>query len=304
MPPVGESKKKGEAAVLHLSDIHWGEIISEEALGGLNKYDTGIAGWRLLRCFQAAADLCTKHWSGPPIARFYLILGGDMFSGDIHFELEKTNEAPMPRPVKQLLHHLVTAIQSLLTSLPCEVVVISVPGNHSRTTKKPEAKRLVASNYDSLLSDLLEWHFKTVLREKRISFFRPESGDALFKIFNWQWLAVHGDRIGSRGGQGFIGPAATIARGMKKLVDAYAASKVFIDHMLVAHFHTALELEHGTSNGCLCGPNEYSTIELRARPKPATQNFFQVHPDRGITLTRKIQVGHPSEGSLYHGVTK
>lgn len=298
------AKNLSEAVILHLSDVHWGEVISSDELGGLNKYDTTIAGWRLLRCFQTAADLSTKHWSGPPVARFFLIFGGDMFGGDIHLELAKTNEEPMPRPVKELLVYVVRAIQILLDQLPCEIVVISVPGNHGRITLKPQAKQYVATNFDALLADLVEWHFKSVIKEKRVSFFRPESGDALFDVFGHKFLATHGDRIGSKGGQGFIGPAATIARGMKKIVDEYAASRVFIEQMFVGHFHTALRLEHGFSNGCLCGPNEYSAKMLRARPKPATQNFFQVHPERGITVYREIQVGHPDEGSLYQGVPK
>lgn len=297
--PKRSGKAQAEAAVLHLSDLHWGEVISKDELGGLNSFSSEIAAKRLARCFSAFIDLITKHWTGPAPCRVIVILGGDLFSGDIHEELVKTNDNPMPLVVKDLLGNLVACLNVLADAVKCPIDVYSVDGNHGRLTRKPEAKRHALTNYDSLVADLLEGHFKVVQNSRRFNFYRPDSGDAVFKVFDWQLLVTHGDRIGSRGGQGFIGPAATIARGMKKIVDEYAASRVFIDWIFVGHFHTALRLEHGYANGCLCGPSEYSAKTLRARPAPATQNFFVIHPERGITQHREIQVGAPDEGSLY-----
>lgn len=288
-------KEAGETIVVMLSDLHWGEVISGAAMDGINSYDLDIARARLKRCFAAIVDLATRHWPGKPPERVILILGGDMVSGNIHMELEKTNSAAAIPAVRDLVGHIAGGIRLLLDTLACPVDVISIPGNHGRTTIKPESKADAENSYDTLVSDFLEMQFAG---EERLTFYVPASGDALFSVYGWQILATHGDRIGSRGGQGFVGPAATVARGFKKLAAEYAARGTILDLILVGHFHVALMLEEGFANGSLPGPSEYGR-DFRFRPRPATQLYFTMHPKRGVTQVRWLQVGDPSEGSIY-----
>jgi hypothetical protein len=295
--PKRVGKALPEAVILHLSDLQWGEVVRLETMGGINSFNMEIAARRLYKVFQATIELMTKHWTGPPPCRLIVLLGGDLISGDIHEELRKTNELQSMPTCMDILRHLVLGFGLLLKELPCDIEVISVPGNHGRTTLKPESKLYVDTNYDTLIADVLEWHYK-ITNEKRIKFTRPESGDALFKVFGWQGWLSHGDRIGTKGGKGFVGPSAPIARGMKLVTDEHAAQRIFIDWIFIGHYHTRLMLEHGYANGCLPGPSEYSR-DLRSRPKPASQNYFQVHPERGIVAERQIQCGDPSEGTIY-----
>ncbi|SCM73312.1 conserved hypothetical protein [uncultured Pleomorphomonas sp.] len=284
-----------ETIVLFLSDLHWGERVSIEAMDGLNSYSLDIARARIGRYFQTVADLATKHWTGPPPARLILILGGDLVSGEIHAELAKTNEAKALPAVKDCASHLAEGIALLRRRLPCPIDIVSLAGNHGRSTLKPESKEAVETSYDTLVSDFLEM----ALRQRRdVSFYVPSSVDALFPVYGFRLLATHGDRIGSRGGQGFIGPAATAARGMKRIVADYSARSVHLDLILMGHFHTAMQLEEGFVNGCLPGPSEYSR-DGRFRPAPARQLWLTIHPRRGVTTTRWINVGVPSEGALY-----
>lgn len=285
----------GETIVLYLSDLHWGERVDMAAMDGLNSYSLPIARARLDRYFRAVADLATKHWSGPPPERIILILGGDLVSGEIHAELAKTNEAKALPAVKDLSSHLGTGIRYLRARVCCPIDIIEIGGNHGRSTLKPESKESVETSYDTLVADFLEMALST---EPGVRFYVPASVDALFSVYGWRVLATHGDRIGSRGGQGFIGPAATAARGMKRLVADYAARGVHLDLILLGHFHTALQLEEGFVNGSLPGPTEYSR-DGRFRPQPAQQLFLALHPRRGISQIRWVRVGHESEGALY-----
>jgi hypothetical protein len=66
----------------------------------------------------------------------------------------------------------------------------------------------------------------------------------------------------------------------------------------IGHFHVPLQLEEGLVNGTLAGPSEFSR-DGRYRPHPAMQLMFTVHPRRRIAQIRWIEVGDPSEGSLY-----
>jgi hypothetical protein len=286
---------QAETIVLFLSDLHWGERIALEAMDGLNSYDLQIARARLGRWFGTVGDLATRHWSGPPPARMILILGGDLVSGEIHAELAKTNEAKALPAVRDLASHLTAGILLLRRRLVCPIDVVSLAGNHGRSTLKPESKESAETSYDTLVSDFVEMGLRG---RPGIAFYVPASVDALFSVYGWRVLATHGDRIGSRGGQGFIGPAATAARGMKRISMDYAARGVHLDLILMGHFHTPLQLEEGFVNGCLAGPSEYSR-DGRFRPSPARQIWLTLHPRRGVTQTRWINVGLPAEGALY-----
>lgn len=293
--PRGKGKSERETIVLFLSDLHWGENVSLGGMDGLNSYSVEIGRKRLGRWTHAVCDLGTKHWSGLPPDRVVCILGGDMISGGIHPELAKTDEL-MPLPaVRDCSDHLRHALTTIKASIDCPLDVISLPGNHGRSTFKPESKEASATSYDMLCSDFLELSLRD---RKGITFYAPPSPDALFSVYGWRVLATHGDRIGSRGGQGFIGPAATAARGFKRMVADYSARGVHLDLILIGHFHTPLLLEEGFVNGSLPGPTEYSR-DGRFRPHPATQLFFTMHPRRRIAQMRWIEVGHPDEGSLY-----
>lgn len=286
---------QAETIVLFLSDLHWGEKVSLAAMDGLNSYSLPIARARLGRYFQAVTDLATKHWTGPAPVRLILILGGDLVSGEIHAELAKTNEAKALPAVRDLAGHLAEGLAMLGRRLDCPIDVVSLAGNHGRSSLKPESKETVETSYDTLASDFLEMSLKG---RAGVTFYVPASVDALFSVYGWRVLATHGDRIGSRGGQGFIGPAATAARGMKRIVADYSARGVHLDLILMGHFHTPLQLEEGFVNGCLPGPSEYSR-DGRFRPSPARQLWLTIHPRRGVTTTRWINVGAPEEGALY-----
>jgi len=203
---------------------------------------------------------------------------GDMISGDIHQELRETNDLQSLPAVLDLVEHEEAGIKELKRAFG-RVYVVSVPGNHGRTTMKPFAKQFVETNYDYLSAVMLEKQFKG---DDAITFHTPLSGDAIVNVFGYRFLGTHGDRIGSSGGQGFIGPAATIARGMKKLSDYYSGLGQPIDYQLMGHFHTSLELEYGWSNGSLPGYGEFAKM-FRMKPQPPSQWLLFCHPKYGVT---------------------
>jgi hypothetical protein len=289
--------KQKETMVLMLSDYHIGELVDLAQMGQRNSYDQKIAKDRLERLFQNVVKLGTEHWHGPSPDIIYILLMGDLISGDIHEELIRTNDLLSISSVQKASEYIIAGLNLLLEKFECAIRVISVPGNHSRTQKKPEAKSFAVQSYDTLISWIIESWFKGK-NEKRISFHAPPSGDALITVHGWNILVTHGDRIGSKGGMGMIGPAATIARGMQRIIMENASDGINIDYVLVGHFHTALELEQGFSNGCIIGPNEYSK-SMRMRPAPATQWLLSVHPRYGVARRWKIHVGDSSEGSIY-----
>jgi hypothetical protein len=292
--------KIGEAVIVMISDLHVGEFIDIDQMGGVNSYNLNIARDRLERLFASVIKLTTKYWAGAAPSVFYILLMGDLISGEIHEELAKTNDLLSIPAVRNVSESMIAGFTLLLKHFPkIPFHVVSVAGNHSRTTKKPETKNFAVDSYDTLIAWVVESWFNAK-GERRIKFSAPASGDAVLNIFGWNFLINHGDRMGSRGGQGFVGPAAVVARGFQKLVLDYATQGTLIDFVLVAHLHSAMELPQGFANGSLIGPSQLSK-KHRMRPEPACQYLLAVHRKYGVVRRNKIFVGDPSEGSIYRG---
>jgi hypothetical protein len=78
-----------------LSDTHFDEVVNPDEMEGLNAYNREIAMMRLEKWTQNVIKMARHYLSGVNYDGVVLILGGDIFSGDIHEELALTNEDTM-----------------------------------------------------------------------------------------------------------------------------------------------------------------------------------------------------------------
>ena len=277
--------------ILMFSDAQWGESISARELDGINAFNIEIAQDRYRMMIEKTIDLSNHHMGSKLVFPcIYYLRGGDMISGNIHQELRETNELLAIPSVKSLVESELWGIRQLKRKFG-RVVVKTVAGNHGRDTIKPMAKGFADSNYDTLSSWWLEMACNMDPElSGHVQFQTATSPDIVFRLYGLTFLLTHGDRMGSRGGEGFIGPAATIARGMKRIIDEYAALGVVIDHVIIGHFHTSLELEYGWCNGSLPGYSEYAKSG-RMRPSQPSQWLLFVHPKHGVSARWKLYLG-------------
>lgn len=259
--------------ILFTSDFQWGEVIKADALGGVNEFNKDVASRRYKLLIEKTLELSFVHMPRAKYDGLLYLRGGDMISGEIHADLRESNDLQSVPAVRDLVEHECAGVEQLLKRFG-KVHIVSVPGNHGRITPKPQAKGAIERNLDTLSAWWLESYWK---REPRVTFQTPASGDAMLPVYGYRFLLTHGDRIGSRGGEGFIGAVATITRGMKKVADYYAALGQSLDLQFIGHFHTSLELEYGFANGSLPGYSEYAR-DLRMRPQPPKQWLVFAHP--------------------------
>jgi len=277
-------KRSPHVPLLFFSDAQWGEVISADNMDGVNEFNVDVARRRYRTLVERAVDISLDHLPKNTYDGMVYLRGGDMVSGDIHQELRETNELSAVPAVRSLVEEEVSGIEALKRAFG-RVHVVTVPGNHGRTTLKPPTKR-VQDNYDTLSAWWLESHFRS---DAAITWQTPASTDAVFDLHGRLYLATHGDNIGSRGGQGFIGPAATILRGMKKTMDEYARRGVALYKMFVGHFHTSYNLGCGWSNGSLPGYSEFARAN-RMTPEPPVQWLIFFHPRHGATSQWEVKV--------------
>ncbi len=157
-------------------------------------------------------------------------------------------------------------------------------GNHDRTTFKPRSKGADSHSYDRAVNYMLRNHFR---KDKRVTFQVSQSFDVRFPIYGRNVLLTHGDRIGSRGGQGFVGPMATILRGAQKVLMEQTALGFPVDEVHHGHFHTSGYNRWVLSNGSYPGYSEYAKA-FRLRPEPPTQMLLYYHPKRGCVDIKPV----------------
>lgn len=277
--------KAGDAPhipVLVSSDFQWGEVVDKVNMDGINEFNVKIAQARYRKLIEKTIDISFEHLPKNRYDGLIYLRLGDTVSGDIHEELRETNELSGVTAIPSVVASETWGLKQLADVFK-NVHVISVPGNHGRTTKKPPSKH-IEQNFDWLASCFLEAKLE---HDSRFTWMTPRSTDAVFDMFGRKYLATHGDNIGTRGGMGFVGPVATISRGATLTMREYAARGISIDKMFIGHFHSAFDFGRGWSNGSLPGYSEYARAG-RMTPEPPQQWLLYFHAKYGVTSQWKV----------------
>ena len=283
LPEKDNKTVSNNIPVLLVSDFHYGENVNPKEVPDGNCYSTSVANARWDRLINNT--ILKTRTRGKTCKGIVVCFLGDDISGDIHDELKETNDKTPIDACMDVAAQKVKMLQAFEAEYG-KVWAISVMGNHGRTTKKPQSKGISEHNYDSLITAMVQNQLKN---DRNITFYTPKSGEAYFEVCGYNFLATHGDRIGSRGGQGFIGCSATIARGQHKTRQAYAQIGKPIDWLLIGHFHTPMLLEHTIANGTTVGYSQYAR-DLKLEPSYPSQTLFYVDDVYGVTEVSRIYV--------------
>lgn len=264
-----------------ISDVHYGENVRKEQIGGVNSFNIPIARQRLRAVFDGAIHLCRILSPEMNYPGIIMPLGGDMISGNIHDELAATNDLNTMPTLLDLYKQLVPGIR-LMADTFGNVFIPCVSGNHDRDTKKTWSKDRNHTSFGWLLYQFLALAFDG---DKRVVFYIPDGSDALYKVYNTRYLLTHGDQF--RGGDGIIGPLGPITRGEQKKNARNAAVGQDYDVMEFGHFHTRLLSARLRGNGSVKGYDEYAAANNFKFERPS-QNWTITHPDHGITFDAPI----------------
>lgn len=276
-----KKSEQNEMPIAIWSDWHIGEYVDPEQVNHVNHYTLDIAEQRVRKLVESTIHLCFDHRVNPKYKGIIINLAGDFITGDIHQELIETNEySAIPAVLKtvDLLTWALTRMADKFGKVFCPCVF----GNHGRATKKPQHKNAAYQNFDWLIYQILDRHFRN---DPRITFYIPSQVDAQYEAYGIKFLLTHGDNLGTSGGDGIIGAIGPIMRGDSKTRNTNASMRQDYDVLLLGHYHQYLELPGATGfvNGSLIGYNEYAKNRRFKYQKPMQALFF-VHPKNGITF--------------------
>lgn len=292
LPPLTPFKPRSDGGrsssdhemLLLLSDAHFPEKVDPSATLGL-EYNGPICLRRLERVRDTAIRYKDLRGSAYEVRKLSVAVLGDMLSGNIHDELEVTNEKPASEAMVEMTYALYDMGRAFAESFE-EVEFIVMPGNHPRFTKKPRSKNKW-DNWEWVMGKFLEG-----LARDQFKVTVPKDIIYPHRIFDFKVGLTHGDGVQA---QSFAGiPWYS----MKQRRDALQAllktlGQPQLDLLCYGHFHQLI-FEEGAGcsliiNGSIKGGDEYG-VTRRYQAPPAVQALLTFHPRRGITDLSRINL--------------
>ena len=275
------SPKKHNATLMKmLSDLHLDETIRPSEVSGVNAYNREIATGRLERDAENTVKLARHYLSGVTWDGMVLMLGGDLVSGDIHEELSQTNADTILGTMLYWSEQLSAYVARMAEEFG-KVHVVSVPGNHGRMSRKPRAKLRAQTNFDWLLSHLVQRSVKA----KGVTWQIPDAADVTFKVYDRWHLLTHGDQ--AHGGNGIGGIFPPIMRLRARKLQHYASIGQGFDVVWMGHWHQYLPTPSLVVNGSLKGFDEFAML-MGFSSEPPIQALAVATPERGLTFTAPV----------------
>lgn len=291
-PPKQSGTRNRGIANLLLSDLHLDEVVDIKEMRGKNKYDRKIARKRLERLGRKTIEMARDYVSGVSYDGLTIWPNGDMFPGNIHDELRRTNDSV------DIIDSVDYWVDPMCAMLCMEAdhfgkvhVVVSGGGNHGRNDKKPPAKGATRSNYDWLFWRII---YRELKGDKRFTWNIAESLDVRATQYKTRFLLQHGDDF--KGGDQIAGAVRPVMMGDYRTLIMEVTDGEPYDMLLVGHFHQYTTLPRAIINGSLVGYDEW-VKRKKFRPEPPKQAFWITTPEHGPSFHLPILAGdRRSEG--------
>lgn len=272
---AGDETRSAVSPVVMWSDWQIGEKIDVAETLGWGSFDFAAAERRVFQYDESFLGWVSMHRrAGYPIHDLHIFSIGDIVSGNIHYELEVTNEFPVMVATAKAAHLFAEAIRRLAPHFRTVTVWAVTADNHGRITKKNQWKQGAKNNYSYLAHEIAKSELKDHSNVKwEISEGVMQRANVQGKIF----LLKHGHQIKSVQGIPYYG----IQREKGREAVRHIAEKQTFDYIAMGHFHTEGIVERNVlMNGNLPGTTELDNAV--GRHGPPAQNSFMVHPKHGV----------------------
>lgn len=283
-PPKSNSTVT-ETLLLHLSDWHADEVVRQEAVIGLNSYNSHIVEKRVGRIVGNTIEIKDRlQKGGHRFPSLVVAMNGDMVSGTIH-EIEKhTDSGNIIKSVLKCAELLATAIRDLAGEFE-NVYCFGTSGNHGRL---PDAKKVQLKDPTRSWDYLIYKYAELALKDcENVHIEIPDSWAVMYEIDRKMFYQGHGHFIKSWNSIPFYGISRLTSRLGAVLNKHYRP----VDYWLFGHFHVNGSIENAGGeylvNPSLIGPQEFGVHCLGDATSPG-QSLYGVHAKYGITHRWKL----------------
>jgi len=287
--PIPKRVTAKHEMVLLWSDLHAGEVVTNEETGGINEYDYEIMLERHERLRQGLFSFIENR--PYPIEKLHVLALGDMLSGEIHEDISKANEMPLAVQTVQVALDGAAWLRSLAEVIP-SIEFSGVVGNHPRFSMRPSYKDTF-NNADWIAYDMMQLHLKG---DKRFKFDIPKAAMGTHMVCGRRIYMMHGDDIRTT----MPGvPWGGVVRRCTGIQNQFDARGKHIDAFVMGHFHTRnLVSGPGDSiiamNGSIKGADGYGIKRIGAAD-PSRQLLLTFNDRHGWTDASSIDLQDPPQ---------
>lgn len=297
-PVRPRTKEDAHIAMLDISDVHVGAVVDPVLTGGLSRYDFEtfkLRGERLRKGFLRIIDIHRRVY---PVEILYVNFLGDMVEGEGIF---KGQAFQIDKALTEQVMEGAQWFGSLLRDFAGafkQVRVRCVAGNHGRGYGKGESHP--KTNWDTFMYRAMA---QFLADQKNVDFAIPDTSYLAFHIpeqEQFRHVIIHGDQARAWMGIPFYGMERAGARLQSML-------GLTLDYIHAGHHHNEADWPSNRVefllNGSWVGGSDLSVNRL-VRTSRATQNFFLLHPRRGMVANYRIQMSDwteltPDERGVY-----
>lgn len=261
--------------VVKVSDWQIGEVIKKDETEGFGEFNFAIARDRVLGQYAPKIISWTQMHrdAGFPIHTLHVFSEADHISGNIHHELEITNEFTVMEATANA-GLLLGEFLSKLSAHARELVVWEMSAdNHGRLTRKNQAKQGALNNYSWLVHVIANQY---LARHDNVKIIPGRGTKLLADVQGKKFLLQHGHSVKSWMGIPYYGLEREKAREAIKRMNT---DKTF-DYVSCGHWHVPGFVSGIIINGNLPGTTEFD--HMLGRHAPPSQVSFMVHPKHGF----------------------
>jgi hypothetical protein len=272
-PPEDGGVGSGLSAVMVFSDWHIGEYTDSDEVEGFNSFSWAIAQKRAFYLTRKFVNWVAVQRRAATINEAVIICDGDLISGDIHQELQVTNEWPVPVQNVKAAFLLAKCVSEIAPHFDKVRVEFMTTDNHSRRTKKPQSKQSGLNSEGYVIAYLMQERLRDIPNVQMNIYTRIK---ALVNIQGFPFLVEHGNSIRGWAGIPWYGADRSVAREAK--ARRMMPKKNFYK-CLIGHFHQPMKTPDYIVNGSLSGTSEFD--HGQGRHADPCQIAFLVHPKYG-----------------------
>lgn len=279
--PKAQKSDSRVVPVMHITDSHMGAVQEPYEIEDFNAFNPEICDERNLRFAKGLLDWNELHRNIYTINECAVLMTGDLISGDIHDELKITNAFSTPQQVVRAAEIHTKQIALLASSFDKVTVHFVTEDNHSRLTRKPQAKEAGMNSYNYLVGKLMEAYLKG---HGNVDFNIYPMLEKVVNVNGMRYLIGHGHSV-----RGWMGvPWYGIERKIGKEAEARLqiimneitkAETVGFDKYVIGHFHTPFNTTRYTCGGSVSGTDAYD--HQAGRHADPAQSSWMVHSNRG-----------------------
>jgi hypothetical protein len=279
-------RKKGDPKsevipVKHITDSHMGAVQEPDEIEHFNEYNPEICDRRNLGFTQAYIDWVMLHRNVYNIRNAHVIFTGDLISGDIHDELRVTNAFPVPEQIVRAAQIHTKQLALMAPYFETVTVDFVTEDNHSRLTKKPQAKEAGMNSYGYLVAKMIEAY---ISKHENIIFNIHAMHEKVIHVSNRNYLVTHGHGIKAWMGIPWYGIERRVARESTArqaiiMTDVDRAREIGFNKVIHGHFHTPFDSMMYSCGGSVSGTDAYD--HQAGRHADPSQSAWMVHPRWG-----------------------